>query len=168
MDLVKIESGRVELRQEPVECREVLNEIANAQRPAAEAKGLAFSIDAPDADVVVNTDRRAVHQILLNLTNNAIRFTEQGAVRLQLRERDTDGRCVEFSIIDTGVGIRTEDQERLFQAFRQVGATSIQRYEGTGLGLHLSRKLAELLSGRVTFESEFGKGSTFRLTLNQR
>jgi len=148
---------------------EVLNEIANAQRPAAQAKGLAFSIDAPDAEIVVNTDRRAVHQILLNLTNNAIKFTEQGAVRLQLRERGTAGQeCVEFSVIDTGVGIRTEDQERLFQAFRQVGATSIQRYEGTGLGLHLSRKLAELLSGRVTFESEFGKGSTFQLTLNLR
>jgi protein-histidine pros-kinase len=168
LDLAKIESGKVELRREPVKCAAVLDEIVSAQRPMAEAKGLTFSVVAPANDVILQTDRRAVHQILLNLTNNAIKFTKHGTVRIEMRERNTGGEpSVEFAVIDSGEGIRPEDQERLFQAFKQVG-NSVQRSEGTGLGLHLSQKLAELLSGRVTVESEFGKGSTFRLTLNRR
>jgi len=169
LDLAKIESGKVQLRSEPVRCNEILEEVASAQRPMAEAKGLGLSVDVPDSDIMLNTDRRAIHQILLNLTNNAIKFTRHGSVRLQMREIASDGdACVEFNVIDTGDGIREKDQENLFKAFGQVGNSTVQRVEGTGLGLHLSRKLAELLSGRVTFESEFGKGSTFRLTLNRR
>jgi signal transduction histidine kinase len=167
LDLAKIESGKVEMRQEPVNCRELLEEIASALRPMAESKGLFFSIEAPENEVVLETDRRAVHQILLNFTNNAIKFTEHGSVRLRIYERETDGgREVEFAVTDTGIGIRPEDQGNLFQAFSQVAA-STRRFEGTGLGLHLSRKLAALISAEVRFESEFGKGSTFCLTLTR-
>jgi signal transduction histidine kinase len=166
LDLAKIESGKVELRRESVNCREVLDELASYLRPMAESKDIVVCIDTPLDDVLVQTDRRALHQILLNLGNNAVKFTETGAVQLQVREEIlANGALVEFRVIDTGVGIRPEDQHKLFQAFSQVTASSGPRYEGTGLGLHLSQKLAELLSGRITFDSEFGKGSTFRLTL---
>jgi PAS domain S-box-containing protein len=169
LDLAKIESGKVELKREPVSCREVLEEIESSLRPMAEDKGLMLSIEAPPDKSLVQTDRRALHQILLNLTNNAIKFTQAGSVRVQVREKRLNGDALlEFDVIDTGAGIRPEDQDKLFQAFSQVETPGGRRYEGTGLGLHLSQRLAELLAGRITFESEFGKGSTFRLTLTQR
>jgi signal transduction histidine kinase len=83
-----------------------------------------------------------------------------------MSKKPLDGGVVQFSVIDTGIGIRPEDQERLFQAFSQ--ASGDRQHGGTGLGLHLSQRLAELLSGRITFRSEFGKGSTFQVTLPQR
>jgi two-component system sensor histidine kinase/response regulator len=169
LDLAKIESGKVTLKYEPVSCKEVLEEIVVSLRPAAEAKGVALFIDAPAAQLLVQTDGRALKQILLNLANNAIKFTESGSVRLRIRADGLDGGAlVEFSVVDTGLGIRAEDRDKLFRAFSQVDVAGEVRYEGTGLGLHLSQKLAELLSGRITFETEFGKGSTFRLTLNPR
>jgi len=164
--LAKIESGNVELRREAVKCREVIEEIQTSLRPMAEAKGLAFSIDMPAEEMVVWTDRRALHQILLNLANNALKFTDKGSVQVHVSEQAAQsGTVVEFAVIDSGTGIRPEDQDKLFQAFTQVDSTGAKRYEGTGLGLHLSQRLAELLAGRITFESEFGKGSTFRLRL---
>ncbi len=164
LDLAKIESGKVELTQEPVNCGALLEEIVNSLRPVAESKGITLSIDPYEA-VQLQTDRRAFHQIMLNLTNNAIKFSSSGSVRLRVLKKATEKGVVEFSVIDTGIGIRPENQDRLFQAFAQ--APGQQRYEGTGLGLHLSQKLAELLSGHIGFESEFGKGSTFTLTLPQ-
>jgi protein-histidine pros-kinase len=112
------------------------------------------------------TDRRALSQILLNLTNNAIKFTQEGGVRLEITQR-TLGRFLftEITITDTGIGVRAEDHEKLFQAFTQVDRRGSGRSEGTGLGLHLSQKLAKLLGGFIRFESEFGKGSRFTLTL---
>jgi PAS domain S-box-containing protein len=156
LDLAKIKSGKVELRSEPVNCREIVDEVANAQRPMAHRKGLAFSIEIPEVEVIIHTERRAVNQILLNLTSNAIKFTERGSVRLRLQETTECDETVEFSVIDTGIGIRQEDQDRLFQAFSQLETSDNRRNEGTGLGLHLSQKLAELLCGRITCESEFG------------
>jgi two-component system, sensor histidine kinase and response regulator len=149
-----------------VNCRDVLNEIANYLRPMAESKKIVLSIDVPLNELFVETDRRALHQILLNLANNAVKFTDEGCVRLQVREKvPASGAVVEFAVIDTGVGIRAEDQDKLFRAFSQLDASSDTCYQGTGLGLHLSQKLAELLAGRITFQSDFGKGSTFKLTL---
>jgi protein-histidine pros-kinase len=116
----------------------------------------------------VRADRRALSQILLNLTNNAIKFTEQGCVELHVKRRPEGAqRLVEISVTDTGVGIRDEDKAKLFQAFKQVGSHLQKRQEGTGLGLHLSRKLAELLGGEISLHSECGKGSTFTLTLEE-
>jgi PAS domain S-box-containing protein len=169
LDLAKIESGNVELRREPVKCREVIEEIQTSLRPMAEAKGLALIVEIPREELVVWTDRRALHQILLNLANNALKFTDKGNVQIRVSSTASKGGpIVEFAVIDTGMGIRREDQDRLFQAFTQVDAAGGKRYEGTGLGLHLSQRLAELLAGRITFESEFGLGSTFRLTLSER
>jgi two-component system, sensor histidine kinase and response regulator len=95
-----------------------------------------------------------------------VKFTDAGSVQLQMQQNPLEGEpVVEFAVCDTGVGIRPEDQDKLFQAFSQVNGSSDRCYQGTGLGLHLSQKLAELISGHITFESEFGNGSTFRLTL---
>jgi signal transduction histidine kinase len=166
LDLAKIEAGKAELALERTACRGVLEEVVASLRPLADTKGLALLIQAPAGEVAVNTDRRALSQIVLNLVNNAIKFTERGTVRLTLARRETDGRsAVEIGVQDTGIGIRAEDQARLFAAFTQLDATTRRRHEGTGLGLHLSRKLAEVLGGTLTCRSEYGKGSSFTLHL---
>jgi protein-histidine pros-kinase len=162
LDLAKIESGKVEINLERVICQKVLQEVEGALRPLAEQKGLRFVGQFPERQLVVRTDRRALHQIVLNLCNNAIKFTEHGEVRLALGSRAIKGkRFAEISIEDTGVGIKKEDQARLFQAFEQVGGK--RHTEGTGLGLYLSQKLAALAGGTIEFRSEFGEGSRFAL-----
>jgi PAS domain S-box-containing protein len=164
LDLAKIESGKVELQFQPVVVQDVVHEVSTALRTMAESKGLRFDVAVPEDDIVVSTDRRAFHQILLNLTNNAIKYTENGVVRVDVRlvERG-DSRIVEVSVVDTGVGIKEEDQPRLFQAFEQADVSNTRRFEGAGLGLFLSQKLATLLHGRLHFSSTFGAGSTFTL-----
>jgi protein-histidine pros-kinase len=121
LDLAKIESGKVQVKLEPVACEGVLEEVATALRPSAEMKGLTFDRSMSDRNIVVLADRRALSQILLNLTNNAIKFTERGSVRLAVRQQQENGSITtEFSVTDTGVGIRAEDQAKLFQAFSRV------------------------------------------------
>lgn len=166
LDLSKIESGKVEVNPEPVSCKSVLKDIADTLRPIADDKYLKLICNMPDEDIILHTDRRAVSQILINLANNAIKFTEKGEVRLELRCDDNLAQ-VQFSVSDTGIGIKPEDQDKLFQAFTQVDSSSARRHEGTGLGLHLSKKLAELLGGHIEFQSEFGKGSVFQLVLGK-
>jgi PAS domain S-box-containing protein len=169
LDLAKIESGKVQVTLEPVDCGTVLEEVATGLRPLAEAKGLRFETFIPNEHNIVQADRRALSQILINLTNNAIKFTENGSVRLEIRHRDEEGAMVtEISVTDTGTGIRPEDQGILFQAFARVNIKGTKRSEGTGLGLHLSQRLAEILGGHIVLESEFGKGSRFTLVLVQK
>ncbi len=166
LDLAKIESGKVELNLEAVACQSVVEEVAAALRPSAEAKQLRLEISLPPREIVLHTDRRALHQILINLTNNAVKFTEKGSLLVDLRQHRDGGRMLtEISVSDTGIGIRPEDQQNLFQAFSRIGAGVRRRAEGTGLGLHLSQRLAELLGGQIRFQSEPGKGSRFTLAL---
>jgi protein-histidine pros-kinase len=167
LDLAKIDSGNVQMQLVPVACRSLVDEVASTLRPAAEGKGLRLLVQMPDGALEVRTDRRAVHQILINLVNNAIKFTEAGTVSVSVgfRDRDAD-RCVELAVADTGAGISVQDQATLFQAFARVGSSAARaRTEGTGLGLYLSRKLAELLGGRIELSSEVGRGSCFTLVL---
>jgi signal transduction histidine kinase len=167
LDLAKIESGKVEVKPEEVQCARVLEEVLATLSQLAQEKGLAFSVEIPPAQLYVYSDHRAIRQILLNLTNNAIKFTEKGAVRVNVECRKINGKeVVEFVVNDSGIGIQMEERERLFKAFSQVGAGN-RRRDGTGLGLHLSQKLAALLGGGITLESEFGKGSTFRFWLER-
>jgi PAS domain S-box-containing protein len=168
LDLAKIESGNVELHLEPVDCRPIVEEVVQTLRPQALLKGLQIGIDWPDVPVIARADRRALQQILLNLAANAVKFTPRGRVALQARIAD-DGapaHAVALSVEDTGLGISAEDQQRLFQAFTQVGdALARRKAEGTGLGLHLSLKLAELMHGRIDVHSVPGEGSRFTLRL---
>jgi protein-histidine pros-kinase len=169
LDLAKIESGKVELSFEPVLCQKVVEEVTTTLRPLAEAKGLQFKLEIPKEDIVVRTDRRALGQIIINLTNNAIKFTEQGEICLTVKQNHDNGRrMTEISVSDTGTGIRPEDQSRLFQAFQRVGLSAARHQEGTGLGLYLSQKLAELLGAKITLQSQYGEGSTFTLVIPER
>ena len=112
------------------------------------------------------TDRRALSQILINLASNAIKFTQEGEVRVEIHERTGDGVAViAFDVVDTGVGIKAEDQAKLFKAFEQLAKYGTAPHEGTGLGLHISQRLAAELQGTISFQSEHLKGSTFTVTL---
>jgi protein-histidine pros-kinase len=184
LDLARIESGKVDLRLTPVVCQEVLAEVAASLRPLAEEKDLALSVIAPAEPIVVQSDHRALSQILINLVNNAIKFTDAGEVVVSLGRRTTDlprlpndsrdsslvvgpSSVVTFAVRDTGIGIKPEDQVRLFQEFGRVDSAAVRAREGTGLGLRLSRRLAELLGGTIELTSELGSGSTFTLTIPQ-
>ena len=136
-------------------------------RPLADAKGIGLEMTVPDRDVTVMTDRRSVSQILFNFTNNAIKFTEEGDVRVELEGHNGNGSVARFSVVDTGIGIKVEDREKLFAAFQQVELSATRRFEGTGLGLYISQKLALLIGAKISFESDFGNGSTFVLELHE-
>jgi PAS domain S-box-containing protein len=165
LDLAKIASGKVALSLEPVVFQSVLEEVCAALRPLAEQKGLELKATVPEGQLTLKTDRRALSQILFNLINNAIKFTQSGEVRIVLdRQKDNGRSWTEVSVHDTGIGIRPEDQTRLFKAFSQLERNP-RRNEGAGLGLQLSQKLAELLGGKISFKSEHGKGSTFTFSL---
>ncbi len=166
LDLAKIESGKVELASEKIICQHILSELSETLAPLATCKGLAFRCDAPAAELTVQTDARALCQILINLINNAIKFTETGEVVISLSERTTgDQHWIDFCVIDSGVGIQSTEQTKLFQAFSQIDSGSTRRFEGTGLGLYLSQKLTVLLGGELSFASQFGSGSRFTLSL---
>ncbi len=168
LDLARIESGRVELTLRAVSCQEVVAEVAATLEPLATKKGLAFDVRVPVEDVVVQSDHRTLSQIVINLANNAIKYTDHGQVVMTLERTALPGRWqTVIRVEDTGCGIRPEDQARLFQAFEQLDSASTRRYEGTGLGLHVSQRLASLLGGRIQFQSEFGRGSTFALVLDE-
>jgi PAS domain S-box-containing protein len=164
LDLAKIESGKVEVQLQAASCQEVLVEVVSALRLLAEAKSLRFEAVFPAQPLLVTTDRRALSQIVLNLANNAIKFTACGSVRLEVADAPGDDPpMVAVHVADTGAGIKPENQEKLFRPFERVNGGS--RVEGTGLGLYLCRKLAELIGGRIEFESEFGRGSRFTLLI---
>ena len=120
----------------------------------------------PKVDIRIQTDRRALSQVLINLLNNAIKFTESGHVSLQLtRRRAGNLGTVAVVVSDTGIGILPERQGQLFQAFTQLDASSTRSFDGSGLGLYLSRRLATLVGGHLNCKSEYGKGSVFTLAL---
>nr|WP_229265356.1 response regulator [Duganella sp. 1224] len=168
LDVAKIEAGKVTLELETVLCQDVVRDVVDTLRPLALQKNLALEIDLADPAIVLETDRRALTQILLNLGNNAIKFTEAGVVRVTLSERPGENgqnSMIEFSVADSGAGIREEDQAKLFQAFSQLDSTSTRHAEGAGLGLYLCQNLANLIGGSLFFKSDFGHGSTFTLAL---
>lgn len=160
LDVAKIESGKMDLLPESVVCQDVVREVERALRPQAERKQVAFEIVMPDEPLRLYVDRRALSQIIINLASNAIKFTDQGYVRLSVACPGQPG-LVQLAVEDSGIGIRPEDRARLFQAFTQLDSSRRRLHEGTGLGLYLSRHLAGLLGGGIRCESEFGKGSRF-------
>ncbi|WP_215406421.1 response regulator [Janthinobacterium sp. JC611] len=172
LDVAKIEAGKLTLSIEPVHCQELMAEVADTLRPLAQQKGLALEMalgEAGQPPVIIDTDRRALTQILINLLNNAIKFTEQGTVRISLAQREEDGVLVtEMSIADSGAGIKEEDQAKLFQAFSQLDSTSTRHVEGAGLGLYLCQNLANAIGGALFFNSDYGSGSTFTLALRNK
>jgi len=165
LDLSKIEAGRMELELTEFDLPQAIQNALTLVRERALRRGIALHhlIDNRVADV--RADERKVKQVLLNLLSNAIKFTPEGG-RIEVRAARADG-MVEVSVTDTGVGIAPEDQETVFEEFRQVG-TADKKAEGTGLGLALSRKFVELHGGRIWVTSQVGVGSTFTFTLPVR
>jgi len=161
LDLAKIQAGMLQLLPETVDVAALLRDVHAALTPLAQAKSLVFEVDLPDQPVPLETDHRALRQIVLNLANNALKFTDRGSVRLSVRR---NGAGTEIAVRDTGVGINAEDQARLFSAFTQVGDVR-RRPEGTGMGLHLSARLAQMLGGRIQLQSTPGRGSCFTLVV---
>jgi signal transduction histidine kinase len=165
LDLARIESGRMELNPEPVVCQALVDDVIASLQVLAAAKGLSLDGRMPATEVCLYTDRRALFQILVNLANNAIKYTDAGGVAIELSQGAGEtGPLTRISVVDTGVGITREDQAKLFAAFAQVGKRD-RRTESTGLGLYLSAELANLMGGRITLDSEPGRGSTFTVSL---
>lgn len=169
LDVAKIEAGKTELDLATIDCGKLLEEVVASLQPLAQGKGLDFSLVLPPDAVMLYTDRRSVYQIIVNLANNAIKFTERGVVTISLDAKELDGQqSVRMSVTDSGCGIAPEDQARLFAAFTRVNIPTRDAKEGTGLGLHLSQKLASVLGGQIVLESLLGVGSTFTLVLPVR
>jgi len=168
LDLSKIEVGRMEIDLRSIAIEPLLEDVVSIIEPVAEAKDVRLDVVvARDLPEVV-TDRRHVRQILMNLTTNAIKFTERGSVTIVARRGDgADAGSALIIVEDTGIGIAERDIDRIFDEFEQVEPSargdSIAR--GTGLGLTVSRKLARLLGGDVRVESHLGSGSRFTLTV---
>ena len=166
LDVAKLSANKVTLNLEPVDCKTLVEEVSATLEMEARRKGLAFAVHTPPVDVLLLTDRRALSQILINLVGNAIKFTQQGRVDVVLQDLQLPtGRVVQLHVQDTGPGIPLQEQPRLFEAFSRVERADRRHHEGTGLGLHLSRKLAEALGGTLGFDSTEGLGSTFTLQL---
>ncbi|HEX5691004.1 MAG TPA: ATP-binding protein, partial [Roseiflexaceae bacterium] len=166
LDLAKIESGKVELRLERVDCHAVIAEVVTSLRPLADQKGLSLRILGGDTPVFTHSDRRALSQIMFNLVNNAIKFTDRGEVCVEIAcFSKSEQAQIAIHVSDSGIGIRAEDRAMLFQAFKQAETGNAARPEGAGLGLHLSQKLAQLLGGHITCRSTYGEGSRFTLTI---
>lgn len=164
LDLSKIEAGRMEMRPETVWLSQMLTDLGNTLRPLAEQKGLDFQVSlADDCAEALETDRQRLEQVLKNLLSNAIKFTEQGEVALTVSVASGNRVC--FEVRDTGIGIPEDQQQIIFEAFRQLDSAASRKYSGTGLGLSISRELTRLLGGELQLVSQPGHGSTFTVII---
>ncbi|PYM72152.1 MAG: hypothetical protein DME10_13700 [Candidatus Rokuibacteriota bacterium] len=163
LDLSKIEAGRMELESQPFDLPAALDNALTLIRERAARHGLRLEVTVDPGLGEVKGEERKVKQVLLNLLSNAVKFTPEGG-KISLSASLNDGMA-EISVTDTGVGIAREDQEAIFEEFRQVGSDYARKREGTGLGLALARRLVALHGGKLWVESEPGKGSTFTFTL---
>ena len=168
LDFSKMESGRLMLVTSPIDLRQTVNEVQALMAPQAHGKGLVFEVDvAADLHPVVLADAQRVKQILFNLIGNAIKFTDTGRVRLQAERCHTPrGQpATRFRISDTGIGMGEDTLARLFRRFSQGDESISRRFGGTGLGLEISRTLAELMEGQIAVTSQLGQGSEFTVVL---
>jgi signal transduction histidine kinase len=166
LDLSKIEAGKVELELSTFHLPSSLEGTLTLVRERATRHGIEVGLKVDDKLGEIVADERKVRQVLLNLLSNAVKFTPDGG-RVDVRAEAVDS-AVQIAVRDTGIGIAPEDQELIFEEFRQVGNDLFRKREGTGLGLTLARKFVELHGGRIWVQSELGKGSTFTFTLPSR
>jgi PAS domain S-box-containing protein len=173
LDISKIEAGQIEVAREPFDLRRSITKVITLVVPQAEAKQLELRVQlAPELGEAVGDERR-FEQILLNLLSNAVKFTEHGEIVLtaglitdfKLPDATLGQPAICLEVADTGMGIKTEDLPTLFQPFRQIDAGLSRTHEGTGLGLAICHRLVDLMGGEISAESEWGKGSTFSITL---
>ena len=169
LDLSKVEAGKIELESAPFSLSEAVNEAMRPVSVTAEHKGLTFSVRIPTSisDMVIG-DAIRLQQVLVNLTANAIKFTNEGEVTIEIAEMLRSDSHVRFQIAvsDTGVGIPEDRQEQIFEPFSQADSSTTRKYGGTGLGLTICQRLVELMGGSLWAESEVGDGSTFYFTVD--
>jgi signal transduction histidine kinase len=165
LDLSKINSGQLELTPEVICCQAMIEEICATFAPLAARKSLALRGELAEHGLTLVADKRSLHQILLNLVSNALKFTRQGEVSLTCRRADSATGELVFEIRDTGPGLTASERDKLFRPFSQIRSAEDARAHGTGLGLHLSLLLARQMNGTIEVESESGLGSTFTLVL---
>ncbi len=165
LDLSKIEAGKIVLSYGTFTISDLLAEVIPGVEQLAREKGLALTYSvAPNIDYLY-ADKAKTKQVLINILGNAVKFTNEGSVKLDVAEADSD---FIFSVTDTGIGMKEEDLEAIFESFKQVGPAQIAGYEGTGLGLAISKHFVEMQGGKIWTESEIGKGSTFTFTLPKK
>jgi two-component system sensor histidine kinase/response regulator len=167
LDFSKIEARKVELEHIDFDLRVLLDEVTDLVALKAQEKGLEYvAMVRPEVPSLLCGDPGRLRQILINLVSNATKFTEKGevAIRVTLDDENTTHVLVRFSVTDTGIGIPKDRMHRLFQSFSQVDSSTTRKYGGTGLGLTISKQLAEIMGGQIRVESEEGKGSTFWFT----
>ncbi len=162
LDLSKIEAGRVELHFGNVDCAAIAQEVLETVRPLAEAKGLQVDYRQADQLDLAWADSKAIKQIVLNLLSNAIKFTETGRISVAL---ESTADTVMVVIHDTGIGIALEHQQFIWESFRQIQSSDDREYEGTGLGMSITKQLVDLHGGDITVESEVDRGTQFRVCL---
>ena len=162
LDLSKIETGKMDLFIEDVDLDILMDEFFSTVQSLVNKKANLFKIERPDVLGNIRTDMIKLRQMLLNLISNAAKFTEQGLIRMTIKR---DEEWVTFCVADNGIGMTSEQQEKLFQPFTQADLSTTRRYGGTGLGLTITKQFVEMMGGTIQIESEFGQGSTFTLSL---
>ncbi len=164
LDISKVEAGKLELLPEDLPIRRTVEGLGRTFEPLAKQKDLRFVVSVePNVPPTLHTDRQRLEQVLKNLLSNAVKFTEQGDVSLTVSA--TDEGWIQFTVVDSGIGIAPDQQERIFEAFHQADGTANRRFGGTGLGLSISRDLTSLLGGTLVVSSVAGEGSTFTLSM---
>ena len=167
LDFSKIEAGKLDIENADFRFEDVLENLSTVVGQKAHEKNLEFLIGAqPDIPPNLIGDPLRLGQILINLVNNAVKFTERGEVivSVEVEERAADRVKLRFSVRDTGIGMTPEQSARLFQAFSQADTSTTRKFGGTGLGLSISKRLVEMMGGNIWVESERGVGSTFIFT----
>jgi two-component system sensor histidine kinase/response regulator len=171
LDFSKVEAGKLTIEHAEFALQDVIEHALDLMRAKSQAKGLELVI-AIEASVplLLVGDSLRLGQILINYTNNALKFTAQGEIEIRVSVRDSDAQSLllHFAVTDTGIGLTSEQMSRLFESFSQADISTTRRFGGTGLGLAISKKLAELMGGEVGVSSEYGKGSTFWFTARLR
>jgi len=162
LDISKIEAGQIEIAPAPFDLREAIAKAVQIVSPLAEKRQLQLVVQLAPGVAQITSDRRRVEQILLNLLSNAIKFTEHGSVTLTA---ENVASAIRIAVTDTGIGIKAEDLNKLFQPFRQLDTGLTRQHEGTGLGLAICKRLVERLGGTISVTSQWGAGSTFQFTL---
>ncbi len=160
IDISKIEAGKVEIAIEEFDLSVLAQEIMDSFAVVVDKKGLELSLTTPPT-LIIKSDKRRTEQVLVNFVSNAVKFTNRGEIEIKIVKKD---KMVEMSVRDNGIGIKKENMNKLFKTFSRIPIKD-RTIEGTGLGLYLSKKIANLLDGDIRAESEFGKGSVFTLTL---
>ena len=173
LDFSKIESGKMEIIPDDYEPLSIVNDVANIVNTRIGDKDIEFTMDiAPSIPRMLHGDNFRIHQILINILNNAVKFTKEGNVKLKIDCEFHDGEendvVLKIEIKDTGIGIKNEDKKKLFNSFQQVDSKRNRNVEGTGLGLAITQQLLGLMGGSIRFDSEYGKGTTFFIRIPQK